>query len=659
MKLLPQPRKIRSAAGVFDCRKAAIVLPSFAGSEELSAALSLQREVHNQWGFHLPIEKWWRVKKDEDTIALVLESKVTRWFVGMPVSAPADAEGYKLTIRPGIVLICSRAISGLMQGVRTFGQVARQCEGGQIPCGTISDKPALKIRGLLLDVTRGKVPTMETLKTLIDFLSEWKINMLQFYTEFAFYYRRRPEMPRSYGMLYPEQIVELDEYCRQRHMELVPNQQSSGHMQHVLSQPALRHLAEEPPGARPWTLSPSEPGTYRLLDDLYADLLPCFSSSRFNVNCDETHIAAGKSRHLAKKLGRGKLYLSHVLKVRELAAEYGKKIMLWGDMFLQSPEVIPDIPKDVTILNWNYNAGHDWEGTSRRFLDAGLKVWHCPGAVSSGVLFPRLDNAIANADEATSSALKLRAEGVLNTDWGCLGHIAPLGNSIMPIAYTAAKCWNPHTDWKAFRQAFELHVLGGDCKGFTDAFDELGTVETLLGEPVRYKGLSQRLWREARLENIDISRFSPGKLTRARRITREAIDVTKKLKNRQTRFPGLMDELNFAARQLRLVVEKAAYAYSIQKAAAGANGDPEKLRSLADALRAARKQLSRWYREIAAMKEEFRRLWLARNTPEGYLKEDLRWWYSLVLARLRRQATRMRGRKYLEELLKNLDAKGK
>ena len=120
-----------------------------------------------------------------------------------------------------------------------------------------------------------------------------------------------------------------------------------------------------------------------------------------------------------------------------------------------------------------------------------------------------------------------------------------------------------------------------------------------------------------------------------------------------------MDELNFAARQLRLVVEKAAYAYSIQKAAAGANGDPEKLRSLADALRAARKQLSRWYREIAAMKEEFRRLWLARNTPEGYLKEDLRWWYSLVLARLRRQATRMRGRKYLEELLKNLDAKGK
>ena len=50
------------------------------------------------------------------------------------------------------------------------------------------------------------------------------------------------------GALKPEEVLELSHYCHDRFIELVPNQQSFGHMQHWLKKTAYKHLAEDPSG---------------------------------------------------------------------------------------------------------------------------------------------------------------------------------------------------------------------------------------------------------------------------------------------------------------------------------------------------------------------------------------------------------------------------
>ena len=53
----------------------------------------------------------------------------------------------------------------------------------------ITDWPDYPQRGVMLDISRDKVPSMETLYQLIDLLASWKINQLQLYTEHTFAYR--------------------------------------------------------------------------------------------------------------------------------------------------------------------------------------------------------------------------------------------------------------------------------------------------------------------------------------------------------------------------------------------------------------------------------------------------------------------------------------
>src|SRR5436305_2009455 len=75
----------------------------------------------------------------------------------------------------------------------------------------------------------------------------------------------------------------------ERAVELVPRIQSLRHHRRLLELEEYRHLAYSDAS---WTLAPTE-ATYRFLTELYADLLPCFSSNYVNVCCDEAYDLTG------------------------------------------------------------------------------------------------------------------------------------------------------------------------------------------------------------------------------------------------------------------------------------------------------------------------------------------------------------------------------
>lgn len=369
---------------------------------------------------------------------------------GTATDSPSQ-QSYMLTVNRDAIVITGNGNSGLYYGIQTLRQLIRNF-GAEIPCLRIEDSPSLQYRGFYHDITRGKVPAVETLKELADRLSFYKINQLQLYIEHSFAFRKHSEIWTDSDPLTAEDILILDEYCRRRSVELVPSLSSFGHLYHALVSKSFRHLNEYddiPDRPFTWTdrmahytLDASAPESLGFVRDMIDEFIPLFTSDKFNICCDETFdLGKGKNSTLAAEIGEGKLYLYFVRGLIEHLKSHKKKVMMWGDMLLNYPEIIGEIPKNTVILNWNYAADAAEDGF-RKISEAGLKQYVCPGVQGWNRLLNDIDTATANIDKLAGYAKTCGAVGMLNTDWGDFGHINVLAGSIPGAIYGAGLSWN-------------------------------------------------------------------------------------------------------------------------------------------------------------------------------------------------------------------------
>ena len=78
----------------------------------------------------------------------------------------------------------------------------------------------------MLDVSRGKVPTVETLELLIDRLSRLKINVVQLYLEHTFAHPGHADAWAEATPYTAGDIARLRTFAMQRHVDLCGHQAS-------------------------------------------------------------------------------------------------------------------------------------------------------------------------------------------------------------------------------------------------------------------------------------------------------------------------------------------------------------------------------------------------------------------------------------------------
>ena len=296
-------------------------------------------------------------------------------------SATDHPEGYALTISKTGIEIAYRETSGLRAASATLRQLLREY-GRRLPCRGIRDWPDFARRGVMLDISRGRVPTLKTLLHLAERLADFKINELQLYTEHTFAYKKYKSVWKGWGALTGAEIRTLDRRCRELGIDLVPNQNSFGHLRQFLEDPRLKKLGElsEPYEAetkdflrRPTTLAPTHHGTLPFLRGLYDELLPNFSSDFFNIGGDETwDLGKGQSRKVCDAKGRGRVYLEFLKKIHRQVATRKKRMMFWGDILLKYPKLVRELPQGVIALNWGYEADHPFAKRSRNLPRPGF-----------------------------------------------------------------------------------------------------------------------------------------------------------------------------------------------------------------------------------------------------------------------------------------------
>ena len=487
--LLPQPRKLRWLSG--ECRLEGERFIRLGGrfTDDLLRTGRIVQEALAEAG-----ASWQLTTSGGNT-------DPTGAIVLVDPTLMAHREGYLLTILPGQVRIVARDAAGAFYGAQTLKQLARQAAGtSSLPCVNIQDWPDFANRCADLDISRDRVPTMESLYMLVDMFAEWKVNQFQLYMEHTFAYRNHREVWANASPMTGEEILLLDRYCRERFIELVPQQNCLGHMERWLIHPDYQHLAEIPfdgelppegleysPGLSRLcrsTFCPTDPGTLELVDELFGELLPHFSSGQASATLDEPFdLGRGRTRQLCEEKGWARVYFEYILEVCKIIQKHGHSPRFWAWPVKAHPEWAPELPPEAIA-----HAGYPSPATQNRdyakFADAGVPFF--VDTVGSGVLSVagQTDTAIEGARTAAEGGVDHGAIGFENHDWGDDGHGHTPPVTFLSYAYGAAVGWagqaNQNMD---IPRALDKHV-------FRDAGGVMGRLAYDLGNVFQHPMLS-------------------------------------------------------------------------------------------------------------------------------------------------------------------------
>jgi hexosaminidase len=478
--LLPTPRQISFQDGVYRLESDHLVLIDDPQPQRLRfSATRLVEAVQARFGLQWEIHSGWAAAPGSVSLTLQINPQIA-----------AQAQGYLLVVTPCGISLQAHDPAGVYYGICTLIQLLEE-SGIELPCLRIADWPDFQARGVMLDISRDKVPSMQSLYSLVDMLSGWKVNQLQLYTEHSFAYRLHPDVWKGISPMTGQEIMELDGFCQERFIELVPNQNSFGHLQHWLKLPRYHSLAEidtkftSPWGEMegPFSLCPIDPGSLELIRSLYDELLPHFSSRMVNVGCDETaDLGLGRSKAACEQRGRGRVYLDFLMQIYQDVRRRGFTMQFWADIIGEYPELLPELPKDLIALEWGYEADHPFDAHLAKFSAAGVPTYACGGTSSWNSLAGRTQNTLGNLLNAAENGQKYRSIGFLNTDWGDNGHWQVLPASYLGFAAGAAYSWaleaNRQLDIPGVLNRFAFHDQAGVMGGLVY---NLGNVYNLLG----------------------------------------------------------------------------------------------------------------------------------------------------------------------------------
>ena len=371
--------------------------------------------------------------------------------IALAVDAALPAGQYRLAIAPDAVTLTAGDDEALCNGVQTLRQII-DLNGAVLPAQTITDWPDMATRGYYFDCSRGRVPKLSYLKQVADRLCRYKVNQWQLYIEHTYLFRDLSEAWRDDTPLTDREILELDDYCAARHIELVPSLSTFGHMYKILSTKTCCDLCELEDSEKipfsysyaGWhhTLNASDPDSLAFVKKLIDEYRPLFRTNKFNICDDETFdLGKGRSKEQADREGAQALYVRHVKALCEYIVAQGGIPQFWGDIMWRFPESCRELPKETICLNWGY-LPEQRENEIRDIAASGITQYACPGCCGWNRWMPLQLYAYKNNRIMGRHARKYHAVGILNTDWGDYGHINDPRLTVPGMLYGAAFAWN-------------------------------------------------------------------------------------------------------------------------------------------------------------------------------------------------------------------------
>ena len=407
---------------------------------------------------------------------------------GAPPELPAHTEAYRIDLRPGGVEVVAATEVARYRAATTLAQLDRL---GQLDAHrTIVDWPELAWRGVTLDVSRGRVPTVADLELTIERLAGVKVNHVELYLEASFDHPGHSAVCAPHGPYRVAEIEHLVAHARTHHVELIGIQASLGHLEHFLAHPDHAHLAALPGGyvtpdgsghEPPACLEPRNDGAFALAAELVTGVAEAFGQTRVHVGLDEPidlnpavwdaifdvpgapvpwASVDGGAFCVPLPPDRVVDYADWVARLRDLPALDGRELLMWADVVAAHPELLDQLPPGITLVEWGYESDHPFDARVGRVRAAGRTCWVAAGTSGWSSISGRITNMRDNVRAAVAAARDHGAEGLLVTSW----EVLPSVSDWPGFVFGAATAWNPDREVD-LADALDLVVAGGDGLG--------------------------------------------------------------------------------------------------------------------------------------------------------------------------------------------------
>jgi len=623
-QIIPAPKQLTLGEGSFSIRDARVTLGDNKSAEDQFAAQDFIDDLKTTAGVSLSLGRG-QARRDIliGRIDLLPIAQALK-RAGAEPPATLNEEGYMIVANADHVIVAGNTNAGTFYGLQTLKQLVRgDGANALVPALKIVDWPTMRWRAVSDDISRGPVPTLDYIKRQIRTEAFFKMNMHSFYMEHTFGSQSHPLIGPEGGSLTPAEIKELVAYARNYHVELVPEQQTFGHLHKALRLEKYAELGETPYGD---VLSPQQPASYKLIEDWYKELNELFPGQFFHIGEDETfELGEGQSKTEAQAKGVGAVYFEHLNRVRDLLKPYNRKLMFWGDIALHHPDLIGNIPKDMIVMNWQYGARDDFWTSIKPFQDAGLQQFVCPGAQTWNQIFPNNEAAAKNIINFVRDGQKAGAIGMMNTTWDDDGE-SLFEMAWYPISLGGAASWQEGAlDRAEFDKNFAWSFYRSEGNELLMATAMLGSV----GQTISAGATTDDLfWRDPFTTQFqNQARANADKIKQMRTTVENAQELLIRNVNRARRNRDSLDSLKFAARRFDHLGRRyeVMQKFSDQYWDAYLNlGDRTKARKLRSYTGAIYNNLREMAEELSVLKEGYRKQWLAENRP---------YWLDSILSR--------------------------
>jgi hypothetical protein len=392
-------------------------------------------------------------------------------------------------------------------------------------------------------------------------------------------------------------------------MEIMGNQQSFGHFQNILKHEQYKALRETT-----WVLSPVNEDTYQLLDDMYSEVIPLVPFPFFNVCCDETQgLGTGPSKQLAARIGEGGVYVQHIKRVYDLVkGKYGKRMMIWGDIILNHPDKLSEIPKDTIMLTWGYHVADSFESQILPFAKSGYEFFVCPGVSNWNRILPEFEMATINIRNFVRDGAKHGTIGVLNTAWDDDGETLNAPNW-HGFAWGAECSWNASTTTpEQFNRRIGAVLFGEKGDHFGQAVEQLKKASKL---PGMRRLFNSRFWQLEIGQPTATVRGMRSEAEQLLAIVGPAFEHLEAVRAEASVNAELLDALIYNTKRVQLIgrrmLDGLAAAEAYRDACEGPAHEAGPAIERAERLIRANAQA---HRQLA---EEFKTLWARENKPYG------------------------------------------
>lgn len=291
------------------------------------------------------------------------------------------------------------------------------------------------VKGFHIDL-RIQVMTMDALKTFALKLSKQGINTIIMEWEGTYPFERHPLIPNRYAYSKAE-VISFIKYCADLQIDVIPLQQSFGHVEYILRNDKYKELREDQKDFS--QVCPLQTELDKaLFTDLYTELAATHPSKYIHIGGDETYLLGHDERCRAKaaKEGKSKLYIDYIKTLCDIVIKLGKTPVLWADIALKYPDAIKLLPKGTIFIDWNYGWDMNRFGDHQKLMNSGYEIWGSPALRSSpdNYFLTQWEKHFKNIRDFVPAAASLGYKGIVMTSWSTSGQYSAVFESEEELA---------------------------------------------------------------------------------------------------------------------------------------------------------------------------------------------------------------------------------